>query len=250
MKTRSAYNPTSITKAYYTLNGNSNDTSGQNSGGTNTAITYPQGKFGQAAKFDGSTSTINFGNVLNYNYNDSRTFSFWLNPINFTGLQAYLWKKDTAGNFVGWGIQNISGAGKINYIYNNGTSGTGNTYDVQTTNTCLVANTYNNVVVSISAGVASIYVNNILQPLTINENTSTSSYSSTFNFSISSRNAVDRFYNGLIDEVIIESRAWTPAEVSTYYRKSMLNYGFIGKNKGWLSNLLTTRNSNFFAFFN
>ena len=39
---------------------------------------------------------------------------------------------------------------------------------------------------------------------------------------------------GMVDEVIIESRAWTAKEIETYYRKSVLNY----RKQGFLSKLL------------
>ncbi len=42
-----------------------------------------------------------------------------------------------------------------------------------------------------------------------------------------------QYLAGIIDEVIIESRAWTAKEVETYYRKSVLNY-----SKGFWANIV------------
>lgn len=54
--------PQSGLVAGYHLNGGSTDFSGNNNHGTDTAITYSQanGKFGQGAGFNGSTSSVNF----------------------------------------------------------------------------------------------------------------------------------------------------------------------------------------------
>lgn len=64
------------------LNGNSTDTSGNNNNGTDTAITYSQtnGKFGQGAGFNGSSSKIMFSNKVIPR--TTRTVCFWAKITN------------------------------------------------------------------------------------------------------------------------------------------------------------------------
>lgn len=215
MKTRSAYNPTSTTKAYYPLNNDSNDYSGQNNGGTPTAITYPQGKFGQAANLVYSSSYI----TVPYNppYADF-TMSFWMKTTNTTGDSRILTWRNTGDNDQ---IINIGKDTSV-WIRLRGSGGTGlitvsATTPVNDGQWKLVTCTFIQ-----STGLVTIYVNGRME----NSNTYTGGDFSPLNAGFIGKEYYDpNYYGGLIDEVIIESRAWTPAEVSTYYRKSMLNYG-------------------------
>jgi hypothetical protein len=60
-------------KAYYKLNANANDSSGNGYNGTATSVTYAAGRFGNAAVFNGSSSYIQ----TNLNLTASYTISFW-----------------------------------------------------------------------------------------------------------------------------------------------------------------------------
>jgi len=83
--------PQSGLVAGYHLNGNSTDFSGNNNHGTDTAITYSQanGKFGQGAGFNGTTSFINLGNpsVLQ---TSTFTMSFFAKPSRTSTNNAIL----------------------------------------------------------------------------------------------------------------------------------------------------------------
>lgn len=240
------------TKAYYPLNGNSTDYSGNGNNGTDTAITYPQGKFGQAAKFDGSTSGIASSNISALNGASFLTYSCWVNPTALGSFKPFMSKEQTSdGNnrtILGTGA---NATGDIWCQLANGSNSYGYSSVVLNTSRWYhLVMTFDGTQ-STNATKLLCYVNGVQQTLTFSGTIPSTLTSSAYGQYIGvENNAGGAFFNGLIDEVIIESRALTPAEVSTYYRKSMLNYGFIGKNKGWLANLIQTATGNFFNFFN
>jgi hypothetical protein len=70
------------TAGLWHLNGNSTDSSGNGNNGTDTAITYSQanGKFGQGAGFNRSSSTIAIADNASLDFDGSTSFSmvFWM----------------------------------------------------------------------------------------------------------------------------------------------------------------------------
>ena len=65
------------------LNGNSIDDSTNSNNGTDTAITYVSGRFGEAASYNGSTSEISINNGTQLNFGTgSFSVSFWVRPTN------------------------------------------------------------------------------------------------------------------------------------------------------------------------
>ena len=225
MKTRSAYNPTSSTKAYYTLNGNSFDISGNSNTGTDTTITYPQGKFGQAAKFDGSTSKI-VSSAFGLTNTSDFTILMWGKLASEIGAGAYeLFEMNFPTNRFSVGeYQFNGGTRRIVFDWGAGISAI--------FNVALGITNWNFFTFVKSGSTITLYVNRS-SVATGTIGSAGGSGSNTTNMGNSGGGTNP--YNGLIDEVIIESRAWTPAEVSTYYRKSMLNYG---AKKSWLSKFL------------
>jgi hypothetical protein len=195
------------TKAYYPLNGNSNDYSGNGNHGTDTAITYPQGKFGQAAKFDGSSSSISLGAGSSFN-NATFTYSAWVNlqtaPTDNPNI--------------------ISGSGtnypcfRINTSYQLNLLGQGVADLVSSSRTIKLNRWHHVVVTDDSSGNYAFYIDGYTAG---SGSHAAQTWVRTSNYL---GNPSGERWNGLIDEVIIESRAWTAKEVETYYRKSVLNY--------------------------
>lgn len=80
-------------KGYWKLNGNSNDYSGNGNNGTDTSITYSQanGRLGQGAGFNGSTSRIVINNNLGLTKDGDKTMSIWVKlSANLSGANAYV----------------------------------------------------------------------------------------------------------------------------------------------------------------
>ena len=84
--------------AYYKLDGNALDSSGNNFFGSGIDVTYPTGKFNQAASFNGSSSYISTG-INIYSYGVS-SYSFWV-----------YWDNNVSGSVIG-GTGNDGSFGK------------------------------------------------------------------------------------------------------------------------------------------
>jgi hypothetical protein len=114
------------------------------------------------------------------------------------------------------------------YLLSNWDGGSGPRLAVQF-NTNLVKNKLVNLVItysgnSLASGVK-CYVDGMPQTVASSAETlSTNTTVHTDNPKLGARISGNSRLNGLLDEVIIESRAWTAKEVETYYRKSNLNY--------------------------
>ena len=81
--------------AWWKLDGNSNDASGNGHNGTDTAITYTTGKINQAASFNGTTSKITVPDSDAFSFNGGspdKPFSISLWDYTVGGLKAYLSK--------------------------------------------------------------------------------------------------------------------------------------------------------------
>jgi hypothetical protein len=216
MRNKSAFQPTGNTKAYYPLNGNSTDFSGNVNTGTDTAITYPAGRFGQGARFDGTTSRIDIGTGWSFQ-NQSFTVHFWVFPTKGStsrgivlgqGTSAtannalHIGQRDTGGFTMAFYADDIESSSQV--IQNRWQLWTA-TYDSATKVQCLYLNGNFDATRTASAnftGTGTVMLGR--QQFSSGQSTS--------------------YFGGTIDEVIIESRAWTAKEVETYYRKSMQNY--------------------------
>lgn len=208
------------TKAYYPLNGNSIDFSGNGNSGTDTAITYPQGRFGQGARFNGSSSKVTIADSSSLSITGNYTVSFWTRIItepSTNTIEVWL-DKVGASESGGYGIDYYNNAG-VMYIraYHLITT----TFYIYSTLQNLGINTWNLITMTYDGANQVLYRNGIRiggQAQTNNPSDNASS------LIMGASGASARFINADMDEVIIESRAWSAKEVETYYRKSMLNY--------------------------
>jgi hypothetical protein len=207
------------TKAYYPLNGNSRDYSGNNLTGTDTAITYPQGRFGQAAKFNGSSSRIALPTSTAGTFGGSTiTISLWVNylgvtPADFTWLIS---KCNDGVDFGSWAVWYRTSGTKLVFMTNSDKT---NATQALTEKAITIDNKWHNYLFVNNGTNGLIYIDGLLAASGSREDMDSTAQTMTIGASNSGR-----YSNCLIDEVIIESRAWTAKEVETYYRKSMLNY--------------------------
>ncbi len=214
----------STTKLLLHLNGNSTDSSGNGNSGTDTDITYSlaNGKFGKCASFNGSSSQVQipytaslqptnitfsawvkvgtmvqYGNILSKPYRSNG----WSSPWHSYGFwqEKYL----TVGRFV----CHISvGSGGYSVIAYDESVTTGiwynliGTYDGTTIKFYINGNLYGQTNATGTIG----YGTN--EPLVLGQRSSSSA---------------GEYYNGAIDEVIIENRAWSASEIKKYYTNSL-----------------------------
>jgi len=195
------------TKLLLHLNGSSADSSGNSNSGTDTAITYSQanGKFGMGAGFNGSTSKIVIPNTT-FNSSSAFSISFWLKHSNnsmsfFKGYWSMLLRTNITNNRAEIGFSN---------------NGVGITTAINTPDNSLPVNTFNHITITSTGSNQIVYINGVNVGSSA---TTISNLSTNIGFG-ANINGVSEYLNGSIDEVIIESVAWTPQQVAKYYSMS------------------------------
>lgn len=202
-----------ITKWLYHLNWDANDSSGNGNHGTATNITWVWWKlWSGAASFNGSSKiTTVSSNLLN----------FWTS--NFTIV---CWVNSSSTGAFSWAISNSEASSWHRRIWVRYFSNNKVTFSVRTSTWDFDLDTWvsvnwsrNNVIVTRVSWVFNIYINWALV-LTNNSHTTKNIWKDwtwlVFWFSP----ADNSYYAWLIDEVIIENRAWTPEQIKKYYTYS------------------------------
>jgi hypothetical protein len=69
--------------AYYKLNGNANDSSGNGYNGTTSNVTYAAGRFGQATVFNGTNSVVTLPGNTSISQENNFSLSLWVKPNGF-----------------------------------------------------------------------------------------------------------------------------------------------------------------------
>lgn len=216
-------------KGYWKLNGNSNDYSGNGNNGTDTNITYSQGngKLGQAAAFNGTTSEINCGTSSTLQISGAGTVSCWFNLTAFSTSSTWYYISQlickglqVTGSQLCFDLSIRAGASKSLYFgtYSSALGDKAAVYsftsEISTGNWYHVCGTYDGVTIK-------LYLNSKLVASTL--------FSGVFQTS-SAPTCIGRFYNsaglndkrlfnGKIDEVIIDNTAWSPAQIKNEYAR-------------------------------
>lgn len=101
---------------YWRLEGNSNDSKGSNNG-SDTAIIYgtAYGKYGQGALFNGSSSKITLGSLIQKTSNTDFSFTFWYKGTGNTEILLG-WDNATFYSSI-----NVNADGKLSYDHYDGT---------------------------------------------------------------------------------------------------------------------------------
>ena len=204
------------TKLLLHLNGNSTDSSGNGNNGTDTAITYVDGKFGKCASFNGSSSKINLPTAsLNTALSTAITISMWV-KFNATTDGQYLFALNSSpGDSPEIRLKTGYSAGNLTFewaVYDN------NDYQADVSKIIPYDTNWHHVLVVGATNDFRIYIDNSL---------GTTATSGSFNIDNIGELALGRYsygvayFNGSMDEVIIENRAWTASEVKKYYTNSL-----------------------------
>ena len=213
------------TKLLLHLNGNSTDSSGNGNNGTDTAITYSlaNGKFGQGAGFYGTTSYISNGNIASFEYNQPFTIIGWIKN-NGTVSQNIISKQQSATPYAGYGIGTSASGYPQVFLY-----GDSNGAFIKTSSRLLndklhmIAMTYDG---SNTINGLKMYIDGALENTTTDGNIAfTSSIISTASFQLSGRGGANQLFNGYMDEILIENRAWSASEIKKYYTYAKGRFG-------------------------
>ena len=208
------YIPNSNTKLLLHLNGNSTDSSGNNNNGVDTAITYSQanGRFGQGAGFNGSSSYISVGN--------SASLQFGTNPFTIN-----VWFKKAANNYTGCFYHDNSspkvfslGVSSDNTLFFYASDGTG--VLLSSTITITDFNWHLLTVVVEATNSRKMYIDGVYNNISTTNLTGGLTGTAVKTLGRNSLGGNSEYFNGSIDEVIIENRAWSASEVKKYYTNS------------------------------
>ena len=211
--------------AYYKLNGDALDSSGNGYNGTFTTPAYAAGRFGQAAVFNGSSSYINLGSGASglsglLNQKVSQSVSFWMNT-SFTGL---------SGNSVIYSVYYGNGVSLNIYYFADGTlyfftRYSGNATIFQTTQT-FNDSQWHHIAVSIDVPnlERKVYINNTLEST---QTLSSSAYGgSGLDIGVAlgtAGNFNTQYYKGNLDQVRIFSSAISAGNVTSLYNEGTVN---------------------------
>ena len=209
--------------ALYEFSGNANDTGGTYNGtatnvlyahnGTATDVTFVNGRFNEAANFNGTSSVISLGTSSPLNtFGGAQTISVWVKPFSADHeaiigyrqeLSPYQWNliEKMSNNTIRFLLGNYSGAGQ--FVFNS--VGT------------ITLNQWNHIAVTVDSTSAKIYINNGTPETQTGTPTSYSNSEPTF---IGGDGTYDTdYFTGQIDQVRIFSSALSAANVTNLYNE-------------------------------
>jgi hypothetical protein len=217
-----------ITKGLWHLNGNSTDSSGNGNNGTDSNITYglAYGKFGQGASFNGSSSVIQ---TAAWSPPGNYTISMWINADTLPasgGFMSLFCNYDVPTTLQDRGIDlrlyNDNGTQKIQTLHgipvSSGSSALLSYSTTLSTSTWYLLNVvYNGTTVKLYLNANEVATANMAVNIpAIVKLTNIGN----FGYYTTSKTTLSRYFNGSIDEVIVENRAWTAEQVKKYYSAS------------------------------
>ena len=211
--------------AYYPLDGNANDESGNNNNGTIQGAVSTSDRFGnlnRAYYFDGKTEYILVPSSPSLNFQNAITINFWMKVATFNGNEQYVISQGSydnrlkisiiPGNYLRWTI-------KTNYTKNNGI------IDLDS-ETKLAAGKWYNVNVIYSGSDYEIYLNGNLDSFS---SWSGSILQTNIGMTFGQMTPTDNTYNfnGTLDDIRIFDYALSLQQISNLYN---LNTTGIGTN--------------------
>lgn len=220
----------SITKGLYHLNGNGNDSSWNWNNWTATNVTWVAWRNGSwAASFNWSSSKITASYTpLNFERTDSWTILLWAKPTSLPASDAMFYCHQASwGTYQGYNFR-LNNSWQLlvnltsNYWTNNYLEAASPSSTVVTWSWNLYAYTYN---WNSNTSWITFYKNWVALSTTSNFNSLSATIQTTNWITIWNRNTESLYYNWLMDELIIENRAWSSAEVKKYYTYSKWRFG-------------------------
>lgn len=174
-------------------------------------LTFVAGKLNNAKYFDGATF-VDFTNVLTWDRTQAFAFEMWIKTTDTAG---YIYQQITTpgGQLKGFGLS--LDAGKLRFsLFGNNTNNL-----VVECNTLVNDNSFYHVVInydgsSLAAGV-NFYINKVVQPKTVIEDTLGVTIANGANFRIGGFAGGN--YTGLLDEMLFYTRTLTQSEIDYRY---------------------------------
>lgn len=208
--------------AYYKLDGNALDSSGNGYNGAESNMTYVNGLFAQTAKFNGSSSTINYGTGTSNAFAlTTYTASLWINSndynqSNVTVLNLGFDNTGSVWRGIAWSLN----ANKIK-IYGGDATGVGGSGFYQQDSTVTLTNgAWIHLVFIVNGTSITAYINGTQDTSLSRTLGANVSYSSNSQFALGVRSGnfgSYGYYNGSIDQFRFFNSALSSTDVSDLY---------------------------------
>jgi hypothetical protein len=189
-----------------TIGTNLDDLSDNSRDGTASGTSIVAGKLGNGRSLNGTSDYVSLGDIANFEYTQTLTVSAWI-YVNSTGSgdRIIISRKLATAQANGWSVH-INAANQLAFIMQAGGSlilSTRTVSAVPLDQFVHVAVTYTG---NGSITGVSFYVNgSLIGSSTISNNLGGNSILNTATASIGSRNLTDKFFDGILDEIIVET---------------------------------------------
>jgi hypothetical protein len=181
------------------------DSSGQGNGGTLSGATWtPNGKFGSALSFDGTSAWVTVADANSLDLTTGMTIEAWINPTSGTGWRAVALKETLGG--LAYALYSANNSSRPDaYVHT--------TSDMGVTGTAAIPlNAWTHLAVTYDGASLRMYVNGILVKTTAAPGAAVVSGSP---LRIGGDSVWGEYFRGLIDEVRVYNRALTGGEIQT-----------------------------------
>jgi hypothetical protein len=196
--------------AYYKLDNNSNDSSGNNRHGTANSVTYTSGINGNAGLFNGTSAYINIGQQITNPTQGSLSVWVKVNAWTTDFMSVFSDQEGPAWANIRHALVARTGTQQLLYLITDGTNYTNTCYS-----SVLNLGEWYHICGTYDGNNVKIYTNSVLST-NITTSTVPGTYTSTAT-QIGYMNYSTRYWDGLIDELRIYNRALTAEEVKLMY---------------------------------
>jgi len=223
-----SYVPSNGLVGWWPFNANATDESGNGNNGTVNGATLTVDRFGnpnQAYVFDGVNDYINCGNILAINNQSQVSFSAWIKYNSIINSSRIIGQEQSnnSTNGLALGLNNFAGVNNsLKGVVRNGSSSLGYTGAVlQPLNYYHVAMVFNGNE-PVNADRLKLYINGVIQNITIQNLLPTTTPSNIFETWIGGTAPVsnDAPFHGELDDIGIWNRALTQQEITNLYTAS------------------------------
>ena len=197
--------------AYYPFNGNTDDESGNGNSPTFSSVSPVADRFNSensAVALNGVDSYIQIPHSTSLDFTGEISVSVWINPTQVNIEQQTISSKGGGWSRAGWLLTLIND--KVRWHLGDGTSEA--VFDSETS---IPANKWSHIVATWKDGVMSVYINGVL------DNASASwaggLVSNTYDHYIGKNDNIDFYFNGMIDDERVYSRAIDNLEILQLY---------------------------------